>query len=92
MEFILGGTFKVSDTCGRIGMKLSGFMTLKLCNVIFSTHGERFTSGLDFRPDVENMTLHSFRVINPESFIPIRPRVSETLKVPPKMNLEISRI
>ena len=41
MAFILGGTFKVSDTRGPIGMTLWGYieLTLKLYNVIFSTSG-----------------------------------------------------
>ena len=45
-------------------------------------------SGFDFRPEVENMTLHNFRVnsIYPQSVIPIGSRVSEILEVPPKMN------
>ena len=46
------------------------------------------TSGLGSKSEVENMTLHNFRVnsIHPQSFIQIGRRVSEILKVPPKMN------
>ena len=40
------------------------------------------------RPEVENMTMHSFRVnsIYPQSFIQIGPRVSEIIQPTPKMN------
>ena len=40
------------------------------------------------RPEVENMTMHSFRVnsIYPQSFIQIGPRVSEITLPTPKMN------
>ena len=48
----------------------------------------RPTSGLDFRPEVENMTMHNLKVnsIHPQSFIPIGPRVSEIMGNTPKMN------
>ena len=48
----------------------------------------RPTSGLDFRPEVENMSLHNLKVnsIYPQSFIPIGPRVSEIILPTPKMN------
>ena len=43
MAFILGGTFRISDTRGPIGMKLWGCteLTLRLCIVIFSTSGRK---------------------------------------------------
>ena len=49
------------------------------------------------RPEVENMTMHSFRVnsIYPQSFIRIGPRVSEIIQPTPKMNAisdKLSRI
>ena len=48
----------------------------------------RPTSGLDFRPEVENMTMHGFRVnsIHSQSFIPIGLLVSEIIGNTPKMN------
>ena len=49
MAFILGGTFKVSDTRGPIGMTLWGYieLTLKLCNLIFSTSGRKSKPEMD---------------------------------------------
>ena len=49
MAFILGGTFKVSDTRGPIEMTLCGYieLTLKLCNVIFSTSGRKSKPEMD---------------------------------------------
>ena len=43
MAFILGVIFRISDTRGPIGMKLWGYieLTLRLCNVIFSTSGRK---------------------------------------------------
>ena len=43
MAFILGVIFRISDTRGPIGMKLWGYieLTLKLCNIIFSTSGRK---------------------------------------------------
>ena len=43
MAFILGVGSTISDTRGPIGMKLWGYigLTLKLCNVIFSTSGRK---------------------------------------------------
>ena len=47
--------------------------------IISISWAEGSTSGLDFRPEVKNMTLHQFRVrpIYPQSFMQIGPRVSE---------------
>ena len=43
MAFILGVTFRISDTRGPIGIKIWGYieLTLRLCNVIFSTSGRK---------------------------------------------------
>ena len=43
MAFILGGTFRISDTRGPIGMKLWEYieLTLRLCTDIFSTFGRK---------------------------------------------------
>ena len=40
------------------------------------------------KPEVENTTVHGFRVnsIHPKNFIQIGPRVSEILQITPKMN------
>ena len=50
MAFILGGTFRISDTRRPIRMKLWGYieLTLKLCNVIFSTSGRKFKPEVSF--------------------------------------------
>ena len=47
MAFILGVTFRISDTRGPIGMKPWGYieLTLRLCNVIFSTSGLDLKTG-----------------------------------------------
>ena len=47
MAFILGGTFKISDTRRPICIKLWGRIefTLKLCNAIFSTLGLYLKTG-----------------------------------------------
>ena len=46
------------------------------------------TSGLRSKSEVENMTMHGFRVnsIHSQSFIPIGPLVSEIIGNTPKMN------
>ena len=43
LKSILGLIFRISDTRGPIGMKLWGYieLTLRLCNVIFSTSGRK---------------------------------------------------
>ena len=49
MAFILAGTSKISDTRDPIGMTLWGYieLTLKLCNVIFSTSGRKSKPEMD---------------------------------------------
>jgi len=51
-------------------------------------HEKQLTSGLRLEAEVENMTMHSFRVnsIHSQSFIQIGPRVFEIIQPTPKMN------
>ena len=76
MAFILGGTFKISDTRRPSPYDID------------DGPDDKVTSGFDYRPEIENIALHNVRVnfVDPRSFIRISQRVSEILKVPPKMN------
>ena len=66
MTFILGGSCKISDTRGPIGMKLSGCieLTLRLCNVVF------LISGLDQKTGNWNFS-ENFTIIPCNNFLKI---------------------